>query len=427
MPLLSGFRLVRLEQGWLLPAVVWARVMDFGAGWRQRRDMNDLPAAEAVSTGLPGFYEFFAGGGMVRAGLGDTWRCLFANDIDPAKGVAYGTNWGRECLKVGDIADLTTAEIPGAADLMWGSFPCQDLSVAGAGAGLAGSRSGTFHDFWHLARGLGTEGRGPRIVTVENVCGALTSRGGQDFECICRTFAEAGYRYGPLVINADRFLPQSRPRLFIVGVRRDLSVDEALTTSTAEEPFHPPGLQRAVARLPAGLQDRLVWWRLPAPDARPAGLAALIEPDVAEAGWHSADATARLLGLMSPANLAKVEAALAAAEPRVGTLYRRTRHLAGLGKVQRAEVRFDIAGCLRTPGGGSSRQTVLITEAGQVRSRLMSARETARLMGLADTYRLPASYNAACRLTGDGVAVPIVRHLAHRLFEPLLSGLAVDR
>jgi len=99
-----------------------------------------------------GYYEFFAGGGMVRAGLGDGWRCLFANDFDPAKAAAYRANWGDDGLRLGDIGGLTAADLPGSADLMWGSFPCQDLSLAGAGAGLGGKRSGTFHDFWALAR-----------------------------------------------------------------------------------------------------------------------------------------------------------------------------------------------------------------------------------------------------------------------------------
>ena len=115
-----------------------------------------------------GFYEFFAGGGMVRAGLGEGWRCLFANDFDPAKAAAYRANWGDAGLKVGDIAALTAADLPDRADLMWGSFPCQDLSLAGAGAGLDGKRSGTFHDFWALARSLADEGRGPRIVAVDS-------------------------------------------------------------------------------------------------------------------------------------------------------------------------------------------------------------------------------------------------------------------
>lgn len=380
-------------------------------------------AESTVNASMPtsSFYEFFAGGGMVRAGLGQAWRCLFANDFDPAKAESYRANWGDTDLRVGDIAALTAADLPGAADLMWGSFPCQDLSLAGAGAGLEGKRSGTFHDFWNLARSLAAEGRAPRIVAVENVCGALTSHDGRDFEAICRTYANAGYRCGALVINADRFLSQSRPRLFVVGVHEDADIDPALTAAEPGGPFHTPALRRAVGRLPGDLRESMVWWRLPESGDPPAGLASVIEREPSGVRWHSAAETARLLALMSPGNLAKVEAALRTGKPCVGGLYRRTRRDAAGQRVQRAEVRFDTAGCLRTPAGGSSRQTLLITEGGRVRSRLMSARETARLMGLPDSYRLPESYSAACHLTGDGVAVPVVRHLAHWLLEPLLS------
>ena len=395
--------------------------MDFRLSPRQRSRMAESTVREPVPGG---YYEFFAGGGMVRAGLGEAWRCLFANDFDPAKAASYRANWGDAGLKVGDIAALTAADLPGEAALMWGSFPCQDLSLAGVGAGLGGKRSGTFHDFWGLARALAAEGRAPRVMAVENVCGALTSHGGRDFEVICRTFAEAGYRCGALVINADRFLPQSRPRLFVIGVRDDAVLDEALTTGSADGPFHTPALRRAVERLPAELQSRMVWWRLPEPGLSNASLGSVIEPEPSGVRWHSAAETRTLLTLMSPTNLAKVEAARRTGERCVGGLYRRTRRDAAGGRVQRAEVRFDVAGCLRTPGGGSSRQTLLVVEGGQVRSRLMSARETARLMGLPDSYRLPDSYSAACHLTGDGVAVPVVRHLAQWLIEPLLAAQA---
>ncbi|WP_420470583.1 DNA cytosine methyltransferase [Brevundimonas sp. FT23042] len=364
-------------------------------------------------------YEFFAGGGMLRAGLGDNWTCTFANDIDPQKAAFYRANWGGEELAVGDIGAITAADLPGQADLMWGSFPCQDLSLAGNGAGLGGARSGTFHAFWGLANELLREGRGPTIVAIENVCGALTSRGGRDFETLCRTWAEAGYAFGALVINADRFLPQSRPRLFVVGVRGDVEIDPALLANGPERPFHPDNLRRAVARLPADLRERTLWWRLPEPEAAPASLAELTETDGPHLEWHNQAQTARLLEMMSPVNRAKVEAVRTAADRQVGALFRRTRTDAAGRKVQRAEVRFDMAGCLRTPGGGSSRQTLVIVEHGRVRSRLMTARETARLMGLADSYTLPGSYSAACKLTGDGVAAPVVRHLARSLFEPL--------
>ena len=90
--------------------------------------------------------------------------------------------------------------------------------------------------------------------------------------------------------------------------------------------------------------------------------------------------------------------------------------------MQRAEIRFDdIAGCLRTPAGGSSRQVIMVVNGKSVRSRLISPRETARLMGISDSYALPSNYNEAYHLTGDGVAVPVVRHLARHIFEPLLA------
>jgi DNA (cytosine-5)-methyltransferase 1 len=296
--------------------------------------------------------------------------------------------------------------------------------LAGVGAGLGGRRSGTFHDFWALARDLAAGNRAPRIVAVENVCGALTSHGGRDFEVICQTFADAGYRSGALVINADRFLPQSRPRLFVIGVREDMAIDPAVMRPGADGPFHTPALRRAVDRLPDALRHRMVWWRLPEPGISNAGLESVIEAGPTDVRWHSKAETDRLLTLMSPKNLAKVEAAQWSGERCVGALYRRTRRDAAGLPVQRAEVRFDLAGCLRTPGGGSSRQTLLVVEDGQVRSRLMSARETARLMGLPDTYQLPGSYSAACHLTGDGVAVPVVRYLAQWLIEPLLAAPA---
>ena len=134
------------------------------------------------------FFEFFAGGGMARAGLGTGWKCTFANDFDSKKGLTYQANWGTSGeLKVGDVKAISIKELPGCPDLVWGSFPCQDLSLAGSGAGLKGERSGTFYPFWDVIKSLAADGRAPKIVAIENVCGALTSHGGEDFEAICRT------------------------------------------------------------------------------------------------------------------------------------------------------------------------------------------------------------------------------------------------
>jgi hypothetical protein len=91
------------------------------------------------------WYEFFAGGGMARLGLGAKWNCVFSNDWCEKKASAYRAFFGpSEQLKVSDVAKLALRDLPGAPDLVWASFPCQDLSLAGAGAGLRGERSVKF-------------------------------------------------------------------------------------------------------------------------------------------------------------------------------------------------------------------------------------------------------------------------------------------
>jgi DNA (cytosine-5)-methyltransferase 1 len=376
---------------------------------------------------MPEFYEFFAGGGMARTGLGAGWTCRFANDFDPKKGAVYRENFGGSELKIGDVRQVAPAELPGVADLAWASFPCQDLSLAGAGAGLKAERSGAFYPFWDVMTGLIADGRAPAIIALENVCGALTSHGGKDFEVICRTYARAGYRLGALVINAELFLPQSRPRLFVIGVREEAAISPALLSDGPLEPFHTAALRRAVEKLPQALQDGFLWWNLPLPIPRTLSLRDVIEEAPQSVPWHTAAETRQLLAMMSPVNAAKVAAAKLAGRRMVGGIYRRTRLNHNGAKVQRAEVRFDdVSGCLRTPAGGSSRQVIMVIDGDRVRTRLISARETARLMGLADDYRLPGNYNEAYHLTGDGVAVDVVRHLARHIFEPIVSPSIVE-
>ena len=166
------------------------------------------------------FYEFFSGAGMARAGLGSAWDCLFANDISPAKAASYRRNWDAETLVCADVRQLAAADLPGKPDLAWASFPCQDLSRAGRGAGLDARRSGTFWTFWNLMSRLKKEGRAPGTIVLENVEGTLTSHKGDDFLAICRALCDGGYRLGGLVIDAALFVPQSRPRLFVVAVDR---------------------------------------------------------------------------------------------------------------------------------------------------------------------------------------------------------------
>ena len=367
------------------------------------------------------FYEFFAGAGMARAGLGDGWRCLFANDFDRKKAATYARNWGGDALKCGDVRDVAPAELPGVADLVWASFPCQDLSLAGGGAGLKGERSGTFWPFWGLIEALGEEGRAPRMIVLENVCGTLSSHDGKDFRAICSALRDSGYSFGALVVDAVLFVPQSRPRLLVIAVRDGSLLPGACRSDGPAGVFHSRALRNAFERLPRELRESWIWWHLPTPPARTLGFSDLLEEEPRDVVWHTPAQTRKLLGMMSDINLKKVRSAKREGKRIVGTVYKRTRRDATGHKIQRAEVRFDdVAGCLRTPAGGSSRQLVVVVQGRKVRSRLISIQETARLMGLSGDYQLPENYNEAYHLTGDGVVVPVVRFVADELIEPVL-------
>jgi DNA (cytosine-5)-methyltransferase 1 len=370
------------------------------------------------------FYEFFAGGGMARLGLGADWRCQFANDFDSIKAATYQENWGREHFCGDDINHLKPSDLKGCVDLAWASFPCQDLSLAGNALGLGTAteqtRSGAFWAFWSLMEGLASESRAPKIIVLENVYGSLTSNRGRDFAIICRCLALAGYRFGAMILDAVDFLPQSRPRMFLVAIRGDVPIPTRLVANGPVGPMHPKAMEQALSRLAEVDQAQWVWWKVPSPSVQRTQLLDLLEPDDV-VQWHDKHATSKLVDMMSARNRQKLDRMVSTGTRCVGTIYKRTRVEAGR-RVQRAELRDDgVAGCLRTPGGGSSRQFVVVVEGPSIRTRLLSAREVARLMGLPDSYRLPRRYNDAYHLAGDGLAVPVVAHLAQNLINPVLD------
>ena len=360
------------------------------------------------------FLEFFAGGGMTRLGLGKHWKCLLANDIDSQKCAAYRNNFGNDDLIEGDIATIDDSRLPTSpVDLMWGSFPCQDLSLAGARGGINANRSSAFFPFWQIAERLAAMGNAPKIIAIENVTGLLTSNGGRDFQTVVELLAGAGYRVTARILDASHFTPQSRPRLFILAFQPGLMSDRVSASDDSDDEFAP-----IVESLSVAAQAR--WFRLPDGPLpkRNIRLTNIIDWDAPE--WDDDGKTQRLLDMMSQPQRKRVDALIASNAKRAGTAFRRTRHEYGKS-VQRVEARFDgVAGCLRTPAGGSSRQIVVAIDRGTIRTRLMTPKEAAALMGLPDDYHLPASDTAALKLCGDGVCVPVVRWLAANVFEPVL-------
>ncbi|MDG1078144.1 MAG: DNA cytosine methyltransferase [Planktotalea sp.] len=367
----------------------------------------------------PKFAEFFSGGGMVHAALGAQWDCVLANDIDPMKCETYRQNWGGAHLLEGDVAELPEGTLHQPLDLIWASSPCQDFSLAGKGRGLKGLRSGVFYHWMRLLSQGVKAGFVPSIIAFENVTGLMSRAGGQDFTYVLNSLAALGYRVGALEIDARHFVPQSRPRLFVIALRKDIA-GEDLMLAAPTGLFHTDKLRRYVNAANADLKTDFTWWAHQPPTLSTTSIADVVDrkPDTS---WQSEAKVDVLLDMMSEPSAARIAHARRTGKREIGLLYKRGRPDEN-GKIrQRAEVRFDgIAGCLRTPAGGSSRQTILFVKGNSVKARLLSSKEASRLMGLPESYRMPTHYNSAYKVAGDGVVVPIVSYLDEMLFQPML-------
>jgi len=349
-------------------------------------------------------------------GLGEQWTCLWANDFDQRKEEVFVKNFSRVFFKRGDVSNVKASDLPDTADLAWASFPCQDLSLAGWRQGMTAKRSGVFWEFWRIIRELKEEKRSPNLLAIENVAGLLY---GDNFIGLCEALASLGYRFGAIIIDAKHFVPQSRPRVFIVAI------DEKIffTGFTLHERplknsiWHPTKLLKTIEDFDPDLKKLWIWWNLPTPEKKSLAFSNLItEPEKNDPSWYSDDEVKKLLGLMNEHHRKKIEDAKAEKGKRlVLTVYKRMRQAE-----QRAEVRNDgLSGCLRIPGGGSSRQIMIIVQDGNIRARLINRRELARLMGAPDSFWLPNHYNNAYRAMGDAVVVPAVKWLADHILTPL--------
>ena len=332
--------------------------------------------------------EFFAGSGLVACGMKGMFDSIWANDICEKKAAVYRANAADDHFVLGDICNVSGRDLP-AANLSWASFPCQDLSLAGLSGGIHASRSGLV---WEWLRVMGEMRARPKILVAENVAGLVSRRGGADYRQLHEALTREGYRVGAVMLDAALFVPQSRPRIFVIAVDRSVTIPGELVGSGPNW-LHPTAVQRAAA----GLAD-WIWWKAPQPPARSVTLESILETAPVDEA-----VMARNMALLSPRH----EAMLAGMEDAVACGYRRTRN----GE-QVLELRFDgLAGCLRTPEGGSSRQFVLIKKQGEIALRLLSVREAARLMGAPDAFVLPERYNDGYKAMGDAVAAPIARFL----------------
>ncbi len=358
--------------------------------------------------------EYFAGIGLMRLGLERAgWKTLFANDIDPKKREMYAHHFGASPeLTLGDIHQLDPAAIP-STTLATASFPCTDLSLAGARRGLRGRHSSAFWGFVDVLKAMGA--RRPPLVLLENVPGFLTSREGADFREALLALNRLGYSVDAFMIDAVRFVPQSRQRLFVVGQLGGEGGNVRALDDGKPDELRPAALREFIAR------NRRVRWQLrelpPLPNhARQ--LADILEEMPADSGlWWNDRRRDHLFGQMSAKHRSQAEKMIAASQVSYGTVFRRVRAAGAM-----AELRTDgIAGCLRTPRGGSARQILFAAGRGKFAVRLLTGRECARLMG-ADGFRLNVRLNQALFGFGDAVCVPVVAWIAGNYLNAAAEG-----
>lgn len=273
-----------------------------------------------------------------------------------------------DALSFDDVRTLTADDLRRAdavPDLICGGFPCQDLSVAGRRAGLAGARSGLFYEIARLAAELR-----PRWLVLENVPGILSSNDGRDMGAVLGTLGELGYGWAYRVLDAQHFgVPQRRRRVFIVGCLGDRAapVEVLLEPEGSDGDPAPRSEARTGVATGAALSVAL--------RGRDGGSAAELGDDLAFA-------------LRRPLALARRE--------------RGGDEVTGLGAHE-----YDMTPTLLTS------QTIAVQT--QLAVRRLTPMECERLQGFPDGWTAGQADSARYRQMGNAVAVPVVEWILRRL------------
>lgn len=365
----------------------------------------------SIESVRPKVLEFFAGIGLARKGLESSgFEVAWANDFESKKLEIYENNYTPTLnheFVLGDIGEISASKLPKDASLAWASSPCTDLSLAGTRAGLAGKQSGTF---WHFIRILEElQDNKPQVVVLENVIGLANSHGGDDLSEAIRAFNRLGYSIDVLTIDARRFVPQSRPRLFLVGAlnppEETTEVNTELRPEWLQWVFSDPNLVTHRADLP----------NLPSPLME--GFGNLTEKmNLSDERWWDAKRTEKFMFSLSTTQRERIMHLKRSPGVKFRTAYRRTRNGKPVWEV-RAD---DISGCLRTAKGGSSKQAVVRLGNNRVQVRWMTPLEYARLMGAGDYNINGIKDNQVFFGFGDAVAVPVVEWLGDNYLMPLV-------
>jgi DNA (cytosine-5)-methyltransferase 1 len=359
------------------------------------------------------FAELFSGIGFVRLGLEKTgkFQCVFANDICKEKKECYDLNFYDPKCAEGDVKALPVSCYT-EVDLLTASFPCTDVSGAGArGVGIAGSRSGVIMD---VLRKIGESPEKPRVLFFENVPYLLISNGGADIIEFLHSVVKAGYPYVDVrILCASAFTPQCRKRIFITACRQYSGETFQISDPPTEtQPAAIRRLQREASAKISGLI--LMKLAFPALPKASVTLPDIVTHNVPEAAWFGEKRTTALMKQFSARNLQRM------AQHRYSCVAF-VQSTAKTGVT--AYPKWDgTSPCIRRALGGGNVAKLLFLESGKMRE--MQPIEYIRLQGGPDDYKFPPSWKRAkiASALGDAVCVPVIAFMAEHVLAKLLAG-----
>jgi DNA (cytosine-5)-methyltransferase 1 len=341
------------------------------------------------------FIDLFAGIGGFRRGFEAAGgRCVFTSEWDKYAQITYRANFGDDAV-YGDITKVPVEEIPDH-DILLAGFPCQPFSIAGVSKKNALGRKHGFECetqgtlFFDIERIIAA--KQPKAFVLENVKNLASHDRGRTFEVIRRTLVEKlGYQVTWKIIDAKRFLPQHRERVFIVGVRPDIGAAFDWGSVDLPDPAEGPRLSTILHPEDGSeaIEERFL-----APDGR-VQEKYVLTPHLWNylqnyAAKHLAKGNGFGFGIVGPDDVARTLSA---------------RYFKDGSEI-----------LVRRPEGPPRRLT---------------PRECARLMGFdrhgREKFRIPVSDTQAYRQFGNSVAVPVVEAIGTALVPVVIEGRATPR
>lgn len=366
--------------------------------------------------------EFFAGVGGVSFGL-NHFKTIWANDFCLMKAQTFALNHRGVEFICDDITNISSTDVP-STTLVSATYPCTNTSCAGDRTGLLGVKSGVVYRWLDLMKCKGGAAAYPFAI-LENPTGIIARNQGNDLRDLVLQLNKLGYAVNLMVVDAKHFVPQSRPRIFINCIDSALiSTNITPIVSISDLPSCKSLLTNPLRKwIARNLDLDLISVACNSLPTRTLQLESVIDlHDPNTENWADAHFKEELINLLVGKQLINFHKLVNSPFKSVSTVSRRGRTRPDGSSFNATEINMTgVAPAQRPYKGGSSRCWILIAGQGSSAFKVVTPRESARLMGFNDSFQLPTSNKEAYQCTGDSVVPEAVCWVEKNVFKPLLT------